>query len=295
MALDVEGPLFPRSVVAQWRSQRVDRGPDNRGPGDRGHSGPGPGGRAAAELDDCGLGTSGDHGPGEPGSDEGGAGGCATDGDGGASWSEPPMPAREPDSITPLEGRFSRIVALALVAGGSTGGARPGGGEHGQGRPDVAWAVVLAPDHGLTALNASGDLDPSVRPLVLLGPRGQSPAGLPQVDRAAVLGADAVDRRVNVPVVAVVMRREDCLMAVQPEGFQGLSRRGNHLLRGWVLLRRPRQREVQARVFELSAAGGNAGALFQDGRILHDPGHDAGREGRLIGREVLRVGPRHAF
>ncbi|MDE2973553.1 MAG: hypothetical protein OXU64_02355 [Gemmatimonadota bacterium] len=295
MALDVEGPLFPRSVVAQWRSQRVDRGPDNRGPGDRGHSGPGPGGRVAAELDDCGLGTSGDHGPGGPGSDEGGAGGYPTDGDGSASWSEPPMPAREPDSITPLEGRFSRIVALALVLAVPLAALGRGAVNTARADPTLHGRSLLALDHGLTALNASGDLDPSVRPLVLLGPRGQSPAGLPQVDRAAVLGADAVDRRVNVPVVTVVMRGEDCLMTVQPEGFQGLSRRGNHLLRGWVLLRRPRQREVQARVFELSAAGGNAGALFQDGRILHDPGHDAGREGRIIGREVLRVGPRHAL
>ena len=136
------------------------------------------------------------------------------------------MPAREPDSITPLEGRFSRIVALALVLAVPLAALGRGAVNTARADPTLHGRSLLALDHGLTALNASGDLDPSVRPLVLLGPRGQSPAGLPQVDRAAVLGADAVDRRVNVPVVTVVMRGEDCLMTVQPEGFQGLSRRG---------------------------------------------------------------------
>ncbi|MCY3933845.1 MAG: hypothetical protein OXH70_19205, partial [Acidobacteria bacterium] len=108
----------PRFAITAWHSHRIEHGPAERGTGDcrpggpgtasdYPHRGPGSGNRGAAELGDGGLGAPGDHGPGGPGSGEGGADGCPTGGDGGdggASGSEPPMPAREPDSITPLEG-----------------------------------------------------------------------------------------------------------------------------------------------------------------------------------------------
>ena len=110
------------------------------------------------------------------------------------------------------------VVAVPLAELGREARAAAGAGAalH---RRQLPAAFVRLPGfvQDLATLHAIRDPDPTVFPLVLLSPGRQSTAGLLQLDGAAVDGADAVDGRVRVVVVAILVGDGDGLVLFEPE------------------------------------------------------------------------------